>query len=182
MNNTQQVLLACSASGCASDGVTNVRALAREAWGERAESPDAGSRAFAYLWRRFGPPFGGSDDHKELCAYILTTAEPDMWLSLYPCGSRCGCGYLTARNPALRHHVRGSADAARLRDALLGTLRDMLLPVFVRDVAITIVGQASDEDMSAPCAERSVYAGYPVPKDAMDAMIRDDGMMETPDG
>jgi hypothetical protein len=42
-----------------------------------------GTDAFAYLWRRFGPPWRGSDDHKDLVGYVLYTAHPDVFLSLH---------------------------------------------------------------------------------------------------
>lgn len=65
------------------DGVT----LAKRAWGEQAEEESSGLTCFAYLYRRFGPPFTGSDDHKHLAAYILTTPDPDVFLEIIPSGS-----------------------------------------------------------------------------------------------
>jgi len=39
---------------------------------------------FAYLWRRFGPPNGMSDDLKDLCTYILTTPMEGVILGVSP--------------------------------------------------------------------------------------------------
>ena len=38
--------------------------------------------AFAYCWRRFGPPWWGSDEDKDLACYILHTPQPDVLLTL----------------------------------------------------------------------------------------------------
>jgi hypothetical protein len=42
----------------------------------------SGLTAFAYLWRRFGPPWWGSDDHKELVSYILGTPHPEVFVTI----------------------------------------------------------------------------------------------------
>ena len=49
--------------------------------------PNSGLTAFAYLWRRFGPPWSGCDDHKDLVGYILGTPHPAIWLHLHLSGA-----------------------------------------------------------------------------------------------
>lgn len=39
---------------------------------------------FTYLFRRFGYPNAGWDDHKELACYLLTTTRPDMLMRIVP--------------------------------------------------------------------------------------------------
>ena len=39
---------------------------------------------FAYLFRRFGYPNRGWDDHKELACYVLSTSREDMFLRIVP--------------------------------------------------------------------------------------------------
>lgn len=82
--------------GASSDDIVDCHKLAIEAWGDRCEERDSGMLAFAYLWRRFGPPWGGGDPHKTLVDYTLTTADPDvfLWLHLSGAGLSFSVGYL----------------------------------------------------------------------------------------
>ena len=84
------------AFGAGADDIMDGHELAIEAWKERVLAPNSGLLAFAYLWRRFGPPWHGSDPHKDLCGYILTTSEPDVFLTIHPKGAGLayGVGYL----------------------------------------------------------------------------------------
>lgn len=70
--------------GGSSDGIVSCHKLAEEALGDHVNHPDSGARAFAYLWRRFGPPTSQGDPDKGLCTYLLTTPDPDVWLILRP--------------------------------------------------------------------------------------------------
>lgn len=56
--------------------------VAEETWGAAASGPDAGLLAFAYLYRRFGPPTWAHDAYKEIGAYCLTTPDPEVFLVL----------------------------------------------------------------------------------------------------
>lgn len=69
--------------GAGGDDIFDGYTMAIEVWGKACEDRDSGLKAFAYLWRRFGPPWHGSDDHKDLCTYCLTTADPDVFLVLH---------------------------------------------------------------------------------------------------
>ena len=60
-------------SGALSGDLCDGLAMAERVYGPAAASPQSGLLAFAYCWRRFGPPWFGSDDHKELVKYILGT-------------------------------------------------------------------------------------------------------------
>jgi hypothetical protein len=68
-------------TGAAAGPLCNGWAVTVAAYGE-AVGGVRGTDAFAYLWRRFGPPWRGSDDHKDLVGYVLYTAHPDVFLTL----------------------------------------------------------------------------------------------------
>ena len=204
---------------------------AKAAYGDTDAS---GLVAFAYCWRRFGPPGWGSDDHKELAQYILCTSHADIFLALGLSASPLcyAVGYLVAKsfekdwyapleqweldferwfmtqklpstkgtrpkqsfvqrcwearfNTALVNaaeaaigvypHARKRERHPVMQHVLHEALVELLRPVFVRDVAINILGRVADEDLDerepAPVSD---YAGYPVPKDAMDALLEED--------
>ena len=59
----------------------------------------------------------------------------------------------------------------RVNEAVLAAMKELLRPVYVRDGALNILGRCADcFDDAAP---QSKYAGYGVPKRAMDAMIKE---------
>jgi len=94
-------------SGAGGDDLFNGHDLAIEAWGkDRAKDKNSALLAMAYLWRRFGPPWRGGDDHKSLVDYTLTTDDPQifLWLHLSGCGLAYSVGYLA------HHSVRDEAD------------------------------------------------------------------------
>lgn len=86
-------------TGAAGDDLVNGHALALEAWGSGADQDNSSLTAFAYLWRRFGPPWLGSDDYKDLGKWVLTTADPEVWLVMRPGSSGIcyGTAYLSTR-------------------------------------------------------------------------------------
>jgi hypothetical protein len=70
--------------------------LAREVYGDRADWPNSSLTAFAYLYRRFGPPPRGTDDYKQLGgAWILKTRDPEVYLHVDP-GS-CAIGFFLSQ-------------------------------------------------------------------------------------
>lgn len=71
-------------SGCKGTSEFDGHNIAIEAWGEKAQQ--CGLTSFPYLWRRFGPPFTGSDDYKSIADYHLTTKNPDvhLWVTCTP--------------------------------------------------------------------------------------------------
>jgi hypothetical protein len=92
----QAVDLPKGVRGARGDDIFNGYVIAQEAWPDLCDDDNSSLTAFAYLWRRFGPPFYGSDPHKDLCRYILTTSDPDVWLIVCPnaCSIEYGIGYL----------------------------------------------------------------------------------------
>ena len=146
-------------------------ALGCAIYGEQAVPAFA---AFAYCWRRFGPPWIGSDEIKELVCYVLHTPHPDVFVTLSLSASplQYAVGYLVApavqATEAVRAREQGSA---LVRDALAATLTECLRPVFIRDIAINVLGKVPDiffhTDQRDVCPA-SVYAGYGIPKAAMD--------------
>jgi hypothetical protein len=133
--------------------------------------PDADyGRAFAYLWRRFGPP-QPSDHHKQLCEYDLTTPDPEVgfWLACNPSTGGMEPGGWLARARvreimATDRHARydwplidptkgiyggfaapEGTPTRRALDAIEAGMRDLLRPVFVRDVPINILGPIGDD-------------------------------------
>ena len=73
--------------GAASDELVHGYDLAMDVWGEKAETKNSGLLALAYLHRRFGRPELVGDEVKDLCAYVLTTQDPEIYLSLSLSGS-----------------------------------------------------------------------------------------------
>jgi len=150
-------------------------ALARDAFGERANEPALSH--MAYLYRRFGPPFYGSDEHKAIACWILTTGTPDLWF------------WVSCKASALRHcfgvmltyALSAELDceppdgprviACRLE--LVECYRELLRPVFVRDIPINLLGRC-DPSPDALVVEPSRYAGYPCDRGSMDALVAAD--------
>lgn len=93
-------------SGAKGSDLVDGHDLAIEAWGDYATYEDSGLTSFAYLWRRFGPPWRGSDDHKSLVSYWLTTSDPRILLTIDPSGSSLAyaVGYLAVREITDEHH------------------------------------------------------------------------------
>lgn len=208
--------------GCCKD-------LAVEAIGALADAEQTGLLSFAYLWRRFGPSCWGSDDHKDLVGYILTTPDPDVFLTVHPSGSplsyafgylatpklreehdrplvswerkferwfvrqnkaavglaktaadkkelaalywkwRCDKGKVAAASKAIgkypRHGGRSLGPIARrVKRALVAAMRELLRPVYVRDVPINVFGVMTDDDAAKwkVRATKSPEAGYGV--------------------
>lgn len=97
--------------GAASGEIADGAALAAEAlYGYRlteksyfcnfgVEDKNASLSAFAYLWRRFGPPCRGSDPDKQLVRYILGTPHKQVWLTinLGACSLQLSIGYFAEK-------------------------------------------------------------------------------------
>lgn len=86
-------------TGAAADDLVDGKRLALEAWGPVADEDVSALTGFAYLWRRFGPPWLGSDDSKDLARWVLSTDDPEVWLVMRPgsCGISYGAAYLVTR-------------------------------------------------------------------------------------
>lgn len=93
-------------SGASSDDICDAHQLAQEAWGDIAKDKNSGLLAMAYLWRRFGPPWSGGDDHKSLVDYTLTTNDSHvfLWIHLSGCGLFYSVGYLAHEKIKQKFH------------------------------------------------------------------------------
>lgn len=223
--------------GCKATSHFDGSSLAEEAWGDHAESPSL--IGFAYLWRRFGPPWRGSDDYKSLVNYYLSTEDPDvaLWITISGSSFALSVGgvwnkgleteihkpeaeweerfqdwWLDVKHPEIKAweetpenrktasdvywndrsnqtviHEAKEAIGSRplwpwhtnwreqtgpvhqINLAVFNALKELERPVYIRDVAINIFGRC---DHSGDCAEHSPYAGYGIPKEAMDALVK----------
>jgi len=153
---------------------------------ERAYGAAAGSNGltmYPYLWRRFGPPWLGSDPHKELAVYYLSTRIDGLWLA-----ASCRAVELTLCFRAVydaRQHCRFPVSQRVVNEAvqecraeLVWAMRDLLRPVFVRDVAINLFGRIARNARRLPTCPRSPYAGYGLlaVRPRLDEMIAEDGL------
>uniref|UniRef100_A0A6M3LRN7 Uncharacterized protein n=1 Tax=viral metagenome TaxID=1070528 RepID=A0A6M3LRN7_9ZZZZ len=221
---------ACPVHGAAAGSLADCSALAAHAWGEPCRDGNSGLIAFGYLWRRFGPPWAGTDSYKKLVSYILTTPEPDVWLEMMlsgnalplcvgyivdlsierelhavwdawecrlydwvgqqhpdvadssedfwrrvdqyrknlPAEAIAAIGQAPGRTPDPRDWQTCGGPISRVCTALVVAMRELLRPVYVRDIPINVLGRCGD--CSEP-ASRSPYAGFGVPKNAMDERI-----------
>jgi len=202
--------------------------LADKVYGKLAG--ESGIASFAYLYRRFGPPWFGSDPHKDIGQWVLTTPVKNIWLAVYSKTSdlRYCFGYRMPQSmdaaimkptsdwfakwekwfmknryqqmksegksedeianeyyfqPAAKEFIKIAGQCPRrnkhrgcdpvlvkqLNDAITFTMKDLLRPVYVRDVPMNICGQCDDAD---DAAEPSKYAGFGIPKDAMDKLVK----------
>jgi hypothetical protein len=245
----KQANIECKCTGAGGDDIFDGYEMTIEALGEGAKDGNSGMLAFAYLYRRFGPPFCGSDNYKDICAYELTTDDPKVFLWIHPkaSGLPYSIGYLAAeelreermkplydynakweewwlkrnginpdefndlpkkRKETLssrfcrdRHKIKliGLANAElgpppypgrsdknwkedpdsvryRVNIAVFNALKELLRPVYVRDVPINILGRCGSErslGFRRP-AKESKYAGFGIPRKAMDDWIKDD--------
>lgn len=144
--------------GAASDGLVDGSFLTASVWGERALTLNSGLLAFAYLYRRFGESKWGHDSYKGIAQYVLTTPEPDVLLTIACKGSglKYGVGYLIQTETYTAHYrmadrsrvaprewERGPGIMQRVNQALVTAMTDLVQPVNVRDVSITIFGVTS---------------------------------------
>lgn len=82
--------------------------LATHVYGERAKWPDSSLTAFAYCYRRFGPPPMGTDDYKNLGGgWILTTGDPEVFFAVDP----GGCSIDLYLHHYVAERLRDEADA-----------------------------------------------------------------------
>lgn len=224
-------------TGASASEICSGADLADLVYGAAAGAPQSGLLAFAYCWRRFGPPWRGSDPHKDLVRYVVGTSHPEVCLSLSLSASalRYGVGYMIAeelhtllyapmtaweqrfeawwldrlgcagandlRTTRQKNRLRERCREARwtptvVRDAeaalglfpritagsplvtaaIMEALQELLRPVYVRDVAITILGRVADDALGTlPAAAPSLYAGYGISKEEMDASLSAEG-------
>lgn len=91
--------------GAAGDDIVCGYDIAIEALGERANADNSSLIAMTYLYRRFGPPVIEEDDYKEVCTYLLTTADPQVWLGLRIKGVGLAYGVFYIADKSLREEA-----------------------------------------------------------------------------
>lgn len=147
------------------DSILNCDTLLKAAFGHRLlERP--GITAFPYLYARFGPPWFGSDPGKEIATYILSV-DKDVYVRI-----RCQMGEMADSFEVLY----GSAAIARfvqqelngnalykteVRNRLVGLLKSLYEPVYVRDIGINLFGTMDiDNQQGDDPVKLSAYAGW----------------------
>lgn len=109
---------------------------------ELAGNPEYGP-LFAYMYRRFGVPEFGSDDHKEIANWYITTPDENIMLcvSPRPSGPRYSFGYML--NRTVYNNPRNDTQIKAAETAIKTAMVDLCVPVFVRDIPINAAGRMS---------------------------------------
>ncbi len=117
---------------------------------------------FAYMYRRFGVPEWGSDSHKEIANWYITTPDPNVALcvSPRPSGITHSFGYLVNIKKYNDRRDDPNTEAA-VKKALTAAMLDLLVPVFVRDVPINGIGRVV-EHAKMKSVDEFEWAGYGV--------------------
>lgn len=138
--------------------------------------------AFAYLYRRFGPPHLGSDPHTELVSYWLTTKMKGVLLTIRPAHSAgTSFGYLLSSQIYykiqtedihamwLRRKGRDfrTPRKNRIERALKRAMEELKRPTNIRDWLINIQGDV-EPDYPKKYVEPSNLAGYGISRDYFD--------------
>ena len=143
---------------------------------------ESGVSLFAYMWRRFGPPWFGSDEDKELAEWVISTRLDGLFLVVSPKGGALRHSFAVLYGMAQfdRFPADGRSDneaVLECRAELVRTMRDLLNPVFVRDVLINALGCMDEESIpvGAIIYSRSVHAGLGMleHKPALDQMVKE---------
>ena len=104
---------------------------------------------YAYMNRRFGLPFVGSDDYKDLCgSWLLTTPAPDVFVQVLPSLSGPFFSFTPYVASEVLQHERQPVLPKERREeiaaAYRATLLDLLRPVCVRDSHFNALGVVED--------------------------------------
>ena len=116
------------------------------------------SELFVYMYRRFGPSEFGSDYHKEVVCWYLTTPDENAVLVVTPRPSiKCSFGYHV--NDRVYYDHRNIVQTTALNAALKSAMLDLLVPTNIRDVFINAAGRVKDEDIPEETVEYFKWAG-----------------------
>lgn len=164
---------------CGSDGVFSPHDLAKEIFDARREGEPQDRRAdqVLYLFRRFGYPVYGWDGYKSVIDYVLTTPDPDVVLWCKPASA-----YWISFGYGVSDALRRDADIAewmwrsgprdvewerievyqRVYRAVRAAMRELLRPVYIRDVDYNYLGRVRDGSPYGrlAAADCSPQAGY----------------------
>lgn len=163
--------------GCGGDDIIWTPDIAEEVF---ADKWDYG-HAFAYLWRRFGPPLEGCDSYKELVGYILTTGMKGVLLYISPKPhASTSFGYFATKQITWKLRTEWAyvlwrerkgdkvktPRADRIKRAIKQAMEELKRPTNVRDWLINIQGLV--DDCAPNKVEPSEYAGYGIAKEYFD--------------
>lgn len=128
---------------------------------------------FVYLFRRFGPSEWGSDDHKSIAGWFLTTPNPDVILWVTPCvyGGKYSFGYGVHIDKY--NDRRNEQQRCEVVAAMQATMQDLLSPVFVRDTAINALGRVADDAVGEDVVSPFKWAGYGVEHDYFEQVLEE---------
>lgn len=160
---------------CGSSMVYSPREAARDTFG--APDYDTRGNQVMYLFRRFGYPIHGWDDHKSIMDFFLTTPDPDIILWCKPYGipdMSFGFGISLALSKAAEaaefawrcttprtEEWKSTPFYQRIDRAIRSAMHELLRPVYIRDTDYNLLGRVK-EDAPAfrKAAEHSPQAGY----------------------
>lgn len=115
---------------------------------------------FAYMYRRFGVPEFGSDGHKEIANWYITTPDKNVVLCVSPRPSGCRYSFGYMINTAVYNERARKNEPVEV--AIKAAMTDLCTPVFVRDVPINATGRIShDVEINEECPPFK-WAGYGV--------------------
>lgn len=129
-----------------------------------------------YFIRRFGYSMRHSDEFKEVCAYLLDTPDPDVFLDVSFRAGRVSIQALVPEDLWGHPNALSAAPAERVRVAATVTLEALKQPTTVRDTYLGLHGRIDEDDVptvpdpDAPGGERVIEApthptaGYGVPE------------------
>jgi hypothetical protein len=147
-----------------------------------------GGQLFAYLFRRFGYPNIGWDEHKNLVSYRITTPMRHVFLEITPYmgsddpdsvenpfnGSVLMFGYCVEKSiedefytclKSGNYNIWFDHSCYReVTNAFEETMRNLLRPVHVRDVPINCYGKVDESKKMLSHVDAYHAAGYPIPR------------------
>ena len=115
---------------------------------------------FAYMYRRFGIPQHGSDSHKEIANWYITTPKSNVALRVSPRPSGISHSFGYVINLGVYGDRFNEQQKSIVKKALVSAMSDLLTPVYVRDVPITAAGRTEDHETEC---DSWLWAGYGVP-------------------
>lgn len=116
---------------------------------------------FAYMFRRFGPSEWGSDGHKSIADWFITTPNPCVVLWVKPSvdGGKYSFGYGVRVDRY--DNRRDKKQRQEVVEALQAAIADLSTPVGIRDSCINAYGLLPD-DVYPERVPYFKYAGYGV--------------------
>lgn len=146
-------------------------------YGQAIDNSWTGLIAFAYLWRRFGPPEYGSDDYKDMGCYFFTTPDPDVIFGFY-----CKPNLVYSLTIGLKREIYNSVakdfspehkeEAAKIEEKVNSAVRqglaELLKPTNVRDWEFNIIGEPGNYNDLVPYSK---YAGWGVDRKHLEKQI-----------